>query len=215
MENVTAEKLAPAHRCFARLELSFASPRDANRSYPGRRAGPPTGRMRVVDVRQRGATKGEQVQGFGPKYHDEWGEALKHKEMPKRDCGHSSWVRYPSGGLDQARMVPLHGGIPDPRETGSRPGLISPNDDRPRCEGWKWGARIQAPLAREGRTQGESKQRTAVSPVSMRVRGPGATGEAQSRTSGEDWQPARGSAAKPGSRGSAAFGWGGTCAACA
>ena len=56
------------------------------------------------------------------------------------------------------------------------------------------------------RTQGESTQRTAVPPTRVR----GVTGEDQSRTSGEDWQPAHGSTAKPGSRGNAAFGWGGT-----
>jgi hypothetical protein len=26
------------------------------------------------------------------------GEALKHEEMPESDCGHSSWVEYPSKG---------------------------------------------------------------------------------------------------------------------
>ena len=115
------------------------------RSYPGRRAGPPTGRMRVVHVRQRGATKGGQIQGLGPKY--EWGEALKHKEMPERDCGHSSWVGYPSGGgPSQARMVPPHGGMPDPRGTGSQPGLPTGprwSQRQPSPTGWKWGCRYR------------------------------------------------------------------------
>ena len=120
-----------------------------------------------VQIGRCGATKGGQIQGFGPKY--EWGEALKHKEMPERDCGHSSWVGYPSGGwIERARMVPPHGGIPDPRETGSQPGLVSPI----RRPSPVWGVDVEGRgyrhRWREKRTQGESTQRTA---VPTRVRG--------------------------------------------
>ena len=122
-------------------------------SYLGRRAGPPTGRMRVVRVRQREATKGEQIQGFGPKY--EWGEALKHKEMPERDCGHSSWVGYPSGGSEgggyptkqewcHLTVAYLIREKPVPNRASSVPTTTVPG-----VRGGRRGTRIQAPLARE------------------------------------------------------------------
>ena len=59
----------------------------------------------------------------------------------------------------------------------------------------------QTPLTRR-EDRGESTQRTD---VPTRVRGE--TGEAQSRISGEDWQPAHGSTAKPGSRGAGCRVW--------
>ena len=65
-------------------------------------------------------------------------------------------------------MVPPHGGIPDPRETGSQPGLVSPI----RRPSPVWGVDVEGRgyrhRWREKRTQGESTQRTA---VPTRVRG--------------------------------------------
>jgi hypothetical protein len=176
------------HRCLTWVWPVFVS----HCSFPGRRAGSPAGRMRVM--RQRGATKGAQLQEFGQKY--EWGEGLKHKEMPERDCGHFSWVRYPFMGLDQSRTVPpchltvanLIREKPVPNRASSVPTTTVPD-------------------VRDGRGgPGAGKRRVDTGRKHAPNRGE--TGEAQSRTSGEDLQPAHASTARPGSCGNAAFGWG-------
>jgi hypothetical protein len=126
-----------------------------------------------------------------------------HKNAGKRL--HSSWVGYPSGGhptkqeWSHLTVAYLIREKPVRNRASSVPTTTVP-DVRVEVEGrgyrhrWREKRGHRAKARNEQpcqRVSGEKKRRSPI---------------IESRTSGKDWQPAHGSAAKPGSRGNAAFG---------